>query len=306
MRLIGPLIVLGLIWGLSFVFIENLIGTAGVWGTVFLRCLAGAIILLPFLLIKLKKKEVPKPLPWKALVIVGIFNAGLPWGLIALSQTNITSNTAAVLNALTPIMTGLIGFIIFSAYLNKRQWGGILLGFIGILILMNFNFNDVFSSNFIGIGTMILATTCYGFASHFTRRYLQSLNVVIITIFSLLVGACIGAIGVAITDSSSFANIIQSIDLLFIISVIGLGCLGSGIAHLLYYYLINHGGAEFASTVTYLIPLTALLWGNVLLGEPITSNLIIGLITIFFGVFLANQKSKALVKTKSLEDIRQN
>ncbi|RXJ02454.1 DMT family transporter [Anaerobacillus alkaliphilus] len=297
MRLFGPLLVLSLIWGLSFVFIENLIGTAGVWGTVFLRCLAGAIILLPILLIKFKRKEVPKRLPWKALVTVGVFNAALPWGLIALSQTNITSNTAAVLNALTPILTGLNGFIIFSVFLNKRQWIGIILGFVGILILMEFNINELFSSNFIGIGTMVLATTCYGFASHFTRRHLQGLNVVIITTFSLLVGACIGAIGVVVTDSSSFANIINSIDLVFLVSVIGLGCLGSGIAHLLYYYLINHGGAEFASTVTYLIPLTALMWGNVLLGEPITSNLIIGLITIFLGVFLANQKSRVIVQT---------
>lgn len=292
MRLYGALVGLSLIWGLSFVFIENLIGVAGVWGTVFLRCLAGAIILTPLLFTKMKRKEVPRPLPWKSLITIGIFNAGLPWGLIALSQTEITSNTAAVLNALTPILTGLIGFIIFSVFLNKRQWGGIVLGFIGIMILMNFDVNDLFSKNFVGIGTMLLATTCYGFASHFTRRYLKDVNIIVLTTFSLYVGACVGVMGIILTNPELFAVMLDSVDLMFIVSLIGLGCLGSGVAHLLYYYMINNRGAEFASTVTYLVPLTALLWGNLLLGEPITKNLVIGLITIFLGVFLANQKSK--------------
>ncbi len=297
MKLYGALILLSLIWGLSFVFIETLISTAGVWGTVFLRCIAGVLILLPVLFIKIKKREIQRPLPWKALVTVGIVNAGLPWGLIALSQTNITSNTAAVLNALTPILTGLIGFFVFSIILNKMQWIGIGLGFIGILILMNFNVNELFSSQFIGIGTMLLAATCYGFATQFTRKYLKQTHVVVISTFSLLVGACVGLIGVIITDIAAFGRIIETADFVFIGSVIGLGCLGSGIAYLLYYYLINDGGAEFASTVTYLIPLTALLWGNILLGEPITSNLLLGLATIFLGVYLANKKSK--LKQKS-------
>jgi drug/metabolite transporter (DMT)-like permease len=293
MKLYGALILLSLIWGLSFVFIETLISTAGVWGTVFLRCIAGTLILLPLLLSKIKKKEIHKRLPWKSLITVGIFNAGLPWGLIALSQTNITSNTAAVLNALTPILTGLIGFFIFSIFLGRMQWLGIGLGFIGILILMNFKITDLFSSHFIGIGTMLLATICYGFSTQFSRKYLKQTHVVITSTVSLLVGACVAGVGVVITDPAAFERIIHSADSLFIGSVLGLGCLGSGIAYLLYYYLINHGGAEFASTVTYLIPLTALIWGNVLLGEPITSNLLVGLVTIFLGVFLANQKSRA-------------
>lgn len=286
------LIGLSLIWGLSFVFIENLIGDVGVWGTVFLRCLTGAVTLTPLLLMRMIRKKVPRSLPWKSLIIIGIFNAGLPWGLIALSQTTITSNTAAVLNALTPILTGVIGFIIFSIILNKRQWGGIVLGFIGIMILMNFNVTQLHASNFVGVGTMVLATTCYGFASHFTRRYAKDVNVIVLTSFSLYVGACVGIVGVIITNYNVFAVMLNAVDITFVVSLIGLGCFGSGIAHLLYYYMINNRSAAFASTVTYLVPLTALLWGNILLGEPITKNLVMGLLTIFLGVFLANQKTK--------------
>ncbi|MDX5475585.1 MAG: DMT family transporter [Bacillaceae bacterium] len=292
MKLYSALIGLSLIWGLSFVFVETIIITAGVWGTVFLRCIAGAFILFPFLLLKIKKKEVRKELPWKALVIAGVFNAGLPWGLIALSQTQITSNTAAVLNALTPILTGLIGFMVFSILLNRQQWGGIFLGFVGILILMNFNVKELFSNNFIGIGTMILATTCYGFATHFTKRYLSKVNVVILSFVTLIVGATIAGIGMIISEPMAIVNVMNANDWKLFISIFGLGCIGSGVAYLLYYYLINNGGAEFASTVTYLIPLTALFWGNVLLSEPVSKNLLLGLITIFLGVYLANRKSR--------------
>ncbi|WP_100333802.1 DMT family transporter [Bacillus alkalisoli] len=299
MKLYSALIGLSLIWGLSFVFVETIIGTAGVWGTVFLRCVAGASILFPLLLIKIKNKEIRKNLPWKALLIAGVFNAGLPWALIALSQTQITSNTAAVLNALTPILTGLIGFIAFSIFLNKQQWGGIILGFLGILILMNFNISELFSNSFIGIGTMILATTCYGFATHFTKRYLSRVNEVILSFITLVVGAAIAGIGVIFTEPMALVNVMQSNDWKLFVSIIGLGCVGSGIAYLLYYYLINTGGAAFASTVTYIIPLTALFWGNILLGEPVTKNLLFGLITIFLGVYFANRKSRVTNRLKA-------
>lgn len=292
MRLFGALFTLSLIWGLSFVFIETLIDTSGVWGTVFLRCLAGAIILVPLVIHKWKSGKLPSKVPWKVLVTVGVFNAGLPWGLIALSQTAVTSNTAAVLNALTPIMTGLIGFVVFSVSLNVRQWGGIMLGFVGILVLTGFEFGAILSDNFVGIGTMILATSCYGFVSHFTRKHLRGFDVIVLTSVALFVGAAIGAIGVLLTDPSFYKGLENSIDSFFVLSVVGLGCMGSGIAHLLFYYMIDHGGAEFASMVTYLVPVTALFWGRVLLGEPVTSNLILGLAVIFAGVFLSTRKRK--------------
>lgn len=110
-RLYGALIGLSLIWGLSFVFMKWLLPSVGIWGIVFFRCLAGAIILLPFLW--WKRRKVKEKLPWKALIVVGIFNCGLAWGLISLSETEINSTTASILNATTPIWTGLIGFILF-------------------------------------------------------------------------------------------------------------------------------------------------------------------------------------------------
>ncbi|WP_407268594.1 DMT family transporter [Radiobacillus sp. PE A8.2] len=289
LRLYAGLIGLSLIWGFSFIFIKVLTDAVGPWGTVFLRCLSGALLLIPFLW--LKRKQIAKPLPWKHLIVVGLFNAGLPWGLIALSETQINTNTASVLNALTPICTALIGFLLFSKLLTKRQWTGIFIGFIGILILIDFNISVVFGQNFIGVGTMFIATLCYGFGSQYTQKHLRGTGLLVITTYSLIVGTVSGLIGMLITGGIPVA---VEINYALIISIIGLGCLGSGVAHVLYYYLMTEGSAEFATTVTYLVPVTAMIWGFVILGEPVTSHLILGLVVIFFGIYFSNRAGKPI------------
>ncbi|MBA4536981.1 DMT family transporter [Bacillus aquiflavi] len=300
MRLYSALISLSFIWGLSFVFIKWLTEFAGVWGTVFYRCIAGTMILLPFLLVK--RKQIAKPIPWKHLIVIGIFNAGLPWGFISLSETYINSNTASVINALTPIFSGIIGFIIFSKSLSKQQWIGILIGFIGIFILLDFNIDSLFGQSFIGIGTMIVATLFYGFASQYMKRYLKETGVLLITTCSLIVGAGIGLFGSFVSGENLFDI---NVNPLVIISIIGLGCFGSGLAHLLYYYLMKEASPEFATTVTYLIPVTAMIWGYVLLNEKITNNLLIGLIVICSGVYFTNKQTAFKQNTKE-DVIRKN
>ena len=290
-RLYIALIGLSLIWGMSFVFIKWLVDPVGVWGTVFLRCLAGALVLLPIYFMQRRKGE-KKPFPIWKLIVVGLGNAALPWTLIALSETQINSNTASILNATTPIWTGLIGFLFFSVVLTGFQWIGILVGFAGILVLMNFEVSGIFSSDFVGVGTMVLATMSYAFASQFTKKFLSGTSVVVISTFQLLIGALAGFIGMMLTNPISVGDLASG-EVIF--GILGLGCLGSGVATLLYFYIMTNGSPEFASTVTYLIPGTAMIWGFVLLGEPVTHNLILGLMIIFIGVFLSSRKSKKLL-----------
>ncbi|WP_431800649.1 DMT family transporter [Halobacillus andaensis] len=293
MKLYSALIGLSLIWGLSFVFIKWLLDPVGIWGTVFFRCLAGALVLLPVLY--LKRKEIKGQIPWKALLFVGIFNAGLPWGMIAWSETEIHSSTAAVMNALTPICTGLVGFMFFSIVLKRRQWLGILLGFVGILVLMDFNVFELFNESFIGIGTMIMSSISYGFASQFSKKHLQETSILLITTCSLLVASAFGFAGMVVTGSIATFEVEVMTQPGVWLSIVGLGCFGSGFAHLLFYYMVKNGSAEFATSVTYIIPITAMVWGYVLLEEPITKNLLLGLLIIFGGVYLATRKPRQQV-----------
>lgn len=287
MRVYLALISLSLIWGLSFVFISILGEPAGVWGTVFIRCLAGAILLLPILWFK--RKDIIKPVPWKALMVVGVTNAGLPWGLIALSQTQINSSLAAVLNAFTPIFTGILGLLFFGSVLLKQQWIGIAIGFVGILIIMQFDVSLLFGESFVGIGTMILATMCYGFSSHYARKHLKDAGIIFVTTCTLIVGAFVGGIMMLLTNADQIQTLSQNMSGEVIAAIIGLGFFGSGIAHLLFFYLMKERSPEFATSVTYLIPISAILWGYFLLKEPITLHMLIGLVVILCGVYLTTR-----------------
>lgn len=287
MKLYSGLISLSLIWGLSFAFIKILIEAGvGPWGVVFLRCLSGASILIVIILFQKNKKRLFENIPWGKLVILGLLNAGFPWALIALSEQKIFSSTASILNATTPIWTSILGFLVFGIVLKPRQWVGIVMGFFGILILMNFDVYKLFSDNFIGIGTMLAAAIFYGFSSQFSKKYLQGVHVTITAFGTLFVGALSGLIGMVLTGSVPSVHLLNSEVLT---SIIGLGVFGSGIAYILFFYLIKEGSAEFATYVTYLVPVTAMIWGKLIFNETFSTHLYLGLIFIILGVYLSNR-----------------
>lgn len=288
MKLYSALISLSLIWGLSFAFIKILVDSGtGPWGVVFLRCLAGAVILFFIMLTQKNKRQQLKNAPWLKLITIGLFNAGLPWALIALSEQKIYSSTASILNATTPIWTSVLGFLIFGIILKFRQWLGILLGFVGILVLLNFDVAKLFSDNFVGIGTMIIAAIFYGFSSQFSKRYLQGVSVTLTALSTLIVGSITGLVGMISTTGFFSPHLLMNDNVM--LSVVGLGMFGSGIAYLLFFYLIKEGSAEFATYVTYLVPVTAMIWGKVIFNESISSNLYFGLIFIIIGVYLSTR-----------------
>ncbi|HEX6923769.1 MAG TPA: DMT family transporter [Bacillales bacterium] len=298
MRLYAALISLSLIWGTSFLFIKVLVSYTEPWEIVFLRCLLGAIPLYVILIVK-TTKETWRNLPWRALLIAGVLNAAIPWTLIALSETTIKSSTAAVLNATTPIWTSLMGFALFSVFLAKRQWIGILIGFIGILILMDFDLSGFLSENFVGVGTMILAPLCYGFSNQFVKRFLGEVPVLIIAAGTLTVGYILTGI-FSVATSGFPTHVFTSWEPL--LSILVLGVFGSGIAYLLNFYMIQKGGPEFASFVTYLVPISAMFWGWFILDEPLSAHLIIGLLFIFGGVYLSGKKTKKKTTASESEE----
>ncbi len=275
---------------MSFLFIKVLVEDIGPWGIVFIRCTLGALTLIGIMLLQRKKLfSFSKSMPWRALVIVGIFNAMVPWGLIAISETRISSSLASMVNATTPIWTSLIGVILFSVRLKLKQWFGILIGFIGILMLINLDVSQLFNEDLVGLGTMIAATLCYGYCSQFTKRNLQGVSVMVISLFILLIGSLGSTVLMVITGEG--LNVESIISPVSIAALLGLGVFGSGLAYLLFYYMIQKGSAEFATFVTYLVPITAMLWGHFLLDEYIPPYAVYGLILIFVGVFLSTRRT---------------
>ena len=277
---------------MSFMFIKLIVPVVGPWGVVFFRCLLGAMAILLYLLIRGRANELTKKLPWGSLVLVGLMNSLIPWGMIAISEERISSSLAATLNATTPLFTSILGAIFFGRILYRKQWSGIIVGFIGILFLIDLDLNALIQEDWRGILPMLLATACYGFASQYTKKNLKDVPVDVLATITLSVGAIGGFIIMMITEEKSleFTSFLQR-DIL--ISLIGLGVLGSGIAYLLFYYMVQKGSAEFATLVTYLVPVTALVWGSVYLNEIITFQMVAGLLCVLTGVYMSGRKTKS-------------
>jgi drug/metabolite transporter (DMT)-like permease len=287
-RLYGALFTLSFIWGLSFLFIKLLVEPLGAWGVVFGRCLFGTVILLLIIAFRKELKGL-KGLPVGMIILVSLLNNAIPWYLIALSETKITSSYASLINATTPIWTLIIGFLFFQTKLRLFQWLGIALGFFGIMILSGVDVTNIKDQPIVGLITMVGATLCYGSSTHLTKKYLSTVSITMISFSTLFVSTIISFIMVLITDGTILTRIIEPS---IFGALVGLGVFGSGIAYLLYYYCIQKGSPEFASLVTYLAPISAMIWGAMILHEEIHLSMITGFILILAGVYVSSKKPK--------------
>lgn len=288
-KLYSALLLLSAIWGTSFLFIKLLLTEISPIGLVFWRCLFGAVTLLMIILLKREKISF-STIPFVPVFFVGLFNNALPFMLISYSELIITSSMASIINATTPICTVLIGFFFFSQKLDKGQWLGIITGFIGIVILTDFHLTDLMNQNAAGIAGMMGAALCYGLGAQLSKRYLQRMSVTSISFSTLTTAAFITFILLLFTNPS---ELVFSYSSTVVFSLVGLGILGSGLAYLLYYFMVKEGGPEFASIVTYIVPGMAIMWGYVLLEEKVTEQMVFGLVFILAGIYLASRVKKA-------------
>lgn len=294
-KLYSALILLSLIWGTSFLFMKILLFELDPAAIVFGRCLFGMIMLLIIILFR-KEKVHLKKLPWSKLFFVALFNNALPWLLICSSETKISSSLASGINATTPVWTLIIGFFFFASPLKKQQWIGIFIGFIGIFVLSEIKLADVFSSNTLGVVLMLGAALCYGIGAQLSKRNLSQLSVLQISFFTLALSTMISFI-VMISIAPDSLGRFNQLNLLF--PFVGLGAFGSGIAYLLYYYLVKKGSPEFASLVTYIVPVSAIVWGAVVLKESIHLTMIVGLLIILLGVYISSRSSNTVSETEA-------
>lgn len=294
-KLYGALLMLSLIWGTSFLFIKVLLQEMSPIAVVFGRCLFGTIMLLLISFIR-KDRLLNKNLPWGFIFIVALINNLFPWLLISSSETSISSSLASILNATTPIWTLIIGFLFFSTTLRRNQWFGIFIGFIGIYLLSNFKIGEINSGHIIGVVLMSAAAICYGMAAQMTKKYLKDITIMQISFFTLFFSSIVSFVLLLIMSPQSISAYFQVIN---IIPLLGLGALGSGVAYLLYFYLVTKGSPEFASIVTYLAPVSAIMWGTLLLKEKIHPSMLFGLLVIFLGVYITTYKSKKMNKKEN-------
>lgn len=278
------LVLLSLIWGSSFILIKRgLVGlTPFQLGS--LRMLFAAVFLLVFGFKSLTQIPLGK---WKYIGLTALTGTFLPVFLFAFAQSEIDSSISAVLNSLTPLNALILGILFFGLAFQRNQFIGIIIGLAGSLILILSGAAHHPEQNYFYALFVVIATLCYAANVNFIKKYLSDLNPISITTGNFLVMSVPALI---ILISTGFFNEIQQQEVqhsaLFIAI---LGIVGTGIANILFFKLIQITSPVFASSSAYLFPVVAIFWG-LLDGEVLSFVQIIGAIVILIGVYLSAKK----------------
>ena len=278
------LVALSLIWGSSFILIKRgLVGlTPMQLGS--LRVLFSAVFLI---LIGFRSLTEIKRNQWKYIVLTSFFGTFIPAFLFALAQTQISSSVSSILNSLTPLNTLLLGALAFVVSFKRTQIVGVVIGLIGtLLLIVNGALNHPGQNYWYALLVMV-ASICYALNVNLLKKYLADVKPLSITTGNFLVLFFPALVVLLSTDFISVMNdeVVQH-SLLFI-GV--LGVVGTGIANILFFKLIQISSPVFATSVTYLIPIVAFFWG-LLDGEMLTPVQFVGAFVVLLGVYLSSKK----------------
>ena len=282
-------ITLSFMWSLSFIFYRVGVPEFGSLAFASLRVILAGLTMLVFVLIKKKNRQGIRE-NWKALTLVGLFSAAIPFVLFSLSARSVNAGVLSVLNASVPMMSGFIASTFFKDRLSKRQILGLVIGVIGVIILMSeslFGGQKVISgSGLWPMGYALLACVGYAFGANITRNYLHNVSPVAITAGSLIIGSVI-MLPVALSEFPYG----KSISLMAWVSVICIGVFSTAIALIFMNQLIKSIGPMRATSITLVIPIFAIILGYLLLGEALDTPAIIGSVVILFGTYLSLELS---------------
>ena len=292
------LIILSVVWGSSFILIKKgLLGlTAYQLGSVRIIFTSIFLFIVGFSsLKKIQKKD------YKWIVITSFLGTFFPVYLFALAETEIDSSIASVLNSLTPLNTLIFGYFFFNLAFLKKQLIGIIIGFIGTILLIISGANLNPDQNYWFSVLVVLASVCYAFNVNIIKNHLQNLSAMSITVGNFSVISVPAFIVLCFTgfftkETLSDTKMHEALGYMILLAIFG-----TGIAKVVYNRLVQISTPIFASSVTYTIPIVALIWGF-LDGEKLSFMQIIAALIILLGVYLANKKPK-VVSLNKIKDI---
>ena len=278
------LVVLALVWGSSFILIKKgLIGlTAFQVGS--LRIIFASIFLLIIGFKTLSKIPAQK---WKYIALTSLFGTFIPAYLFAIAQTEIDSSVSSILNSLTPLNTLILGALVFGLRFERNQIFGILIGLLGSgLLILNGAMNHPEQNYYYAI-LVLIASICYAVNVNLIKKYLHDLSPLSITTGNFMV---LFVPAMAVLFFSGFFEVVTDLKVQHsILFIMILGVVGTGIANILFFKLIQMSSPVFATSVTYLIPVVAFSWG-LFDNEMLTPIQFFGAFIILIGVYLSSKK----------------
>ncbi|MEO0311133.1 MAG: hypothetical protein RIQ89_790 [Bacteroidota bacterium] len=275
--------VLATIWGASFILMVKGLASFTPFQVGTIRILSASLVLLPFIVSKFKTIQ-KKSWPW--IFASGMLGNAIPAVLFPYAETVVSSSVAGILNSFTPIFTLIIGYLFFKSSVNKFQVMGLALGFIGACFLITKGKFDLDFTQGKFILLIIIATVMYACSVNIIRHKLRDINPILLTGFALLFGGFFSFI--YLFSTHSFAHIAKVGFSESLVAILVLGVMGSAISTVIFNRLINISNTIFATSVTYIIPIIALIIGWYFNEEIVWSHLA-GLGLILSGVYLINK-----------------
>lgn len=285
------LLLLAAIWGASFLFMRIVAPVIGSMPTAFFRASIAMLGLLAILLLLRVKWNFHGKLG--LCLVLGVINAGIPSAMYSMAALVLPAGYSAIINATTPMMGVLIGALFFAETMTMSRAAGVALGLFGVAVLTRSGPAQLDMGLLFGALACLLATACYGVAGFLTRRWISGRLDNRLTAFGSLLGASLFLLplfagSLVLGAPASWGGWLEWTSLL----ALGLGC--TAFAYVLYFRLLNDIGPIRASTTTFLIPIFGVLWGALLLDEPLSWAHLYGGILIAIALWLVVRPTKSL------------
>ena len=282
-RWLAEYILLAALWGASFLFMRLGAAEFGPLPTAGLRVTVAALFLLPLLLARGLWPELKQH--WPRIFLLGMLNSGIPFALYSFAVLSISTGLSSLLNATVP----LFGAVVAWAWLRDRphttKAAGLVIGFAGVVMLAwdkaSFKPDASGVSSGLAVLACLGACLCYGISASFTKRYMSGRSSLVIA-----TGSQIGAaLGLALPTALLWPARTPALSAW--LAVLAVGVLCTGIAYVLYFRLIDRVGAAASLTVTFLIPVFAVIYGLLFLGETVTGWMLLCAVVILCGTALS-------------------
>ncbi len=290
------LFLLAAIWGSSFLFMRIAAPEFGAVNMAALRIIIAGITLLPVFIIVGRRYLFNQPkqhqiTTWQRLTVVTIGNSVIPFLLFAYAALSLEAGLASIVNATTPLWGAFFAVVIYKSLLSKSGWLGLLIGFIGVIILTLHKLSFDLSNDVLAILAVISATCLYGITSNYSKHNLNNIPSLLVASGTMIVGSIIVIPFILWGDNYEH---IMSVEMGPWLAIIALGSLCTGFAYILFYRLIEFTSATIAMSVTYLIPIFGVFFGSIFLNEPLFINMLFGGVLILGGVMLATGAASRL------------
>lgn len=282
------LLMLGALWGASFLFMRLGAAEFGPVALVFLRVAGAVLLLVPLLLLRGEAAAMRRH--WRAIAAVGVVNSVFPFLLFAAAALVLSTALMSVFNATASIWGALVAWLWLGDQLGRSRWLGLAIGVAGVVGLSwgkaDFKPNDHGISAAAGVAACLLAAVLYGVGGNLSRKHLAGVPPMAVAAGSQLAAT----VALALPAWWWWPAVMPGPAAWGAAAALAVAC--TGLAYVLYFRLIANAGVAHAMSVTFLIPAFALLWGWLLLGELPTGTMLAGCAVILLGTALATGRLK--------------